>query len=374
MSYKPKIALIIDVDFWAFSNIAKQIVKNLSHKFYFKILKFELKNPSEASEFKRFSIKKYKDSSKAILSPNTHIGELLIACKDFDLIHFFWRGLLLNVDQTALKEFIKYKNITYTVFKKEFIENKIITTAIYDHLFLDSKNKKLNSRIFNNYISQYYVASKKLFKIYNNIPEYPIPHSVIQDGIDLDYFYPINQSRFNSKRKIIIGWVGNSEWPNTISFARDPKGFKSILMPCLKKINKRDDFSVLFANAHIRFIPHKKMVHYYSKIDLLICVSKAEGTPNPILEAMACGVPVLSTDVGIVDELFGPLQKKFILKDRSIACLYKNLLYILDNPNILSKISNENLKQIQKHKWSIRAKKFDRFFTEALKNKVRYYG
>ena len=52
-----------------------------------------------------------------------------------------------------------------------------------------------------------------------------------------------------------------------------------------------------FADRQIRMIPHDKMAEYYSKIDLYICTSKIEGTPNPVLESMACGVPIISTDV-----------------------------------------------------------------------------
>ncbi|WZB73295.1 glycosyltransferase family 4 protein [Achromobacter xylosoxidans] len=42
------------------------------------------------------------------------------------------------------------------------------------------------------------------------------------------------------------------------------------------------------------------MPAYYNSLDLYVCPSAIEGTPNPVLEAMACGVPVISTDVGIV--------------------------------------------------------------------------
>ena len=41
------------------------------------------------------------------------------------------------------------------------------------------------------------------------------------------------------------------------------------------------------------------MPEWYSHIDVLICASESEGTPNPVLEALACGVPVISTHVGI---------------------------------------------------------------------------
>ena len=56
-------------------------------------------------------------------------------------------------------------------------------------------------------------------------------------------------------------------------------------------------------------IAHEDMPEYYNGIDIYVCTSRTEGTPNTVLEAMACGVPVISTDVGIVPEVFGEKQK-----------------------------------------------------------------
>ena len=47
----------------------------------------------------------------------------------------------------------------------------------------------------------------------------------------------------------------------------------------------------------------KNMVEFYHGIDYYICASWNEGTPNPALEAGACGVPVITTRVGNMPEL-----------------------------------------------------------------------
>ncbi len=59
---RPLIALIINVENWVFSNIAQQIVKNLSSKYDFRVI------PSEIIE---------------------NINQVLIMTEDCDLMHFF---------------------------------------------------------------------------------------------------------------------------------------------------------------------------------------------------------------------------------------------------------------------------------------------
>ena len=41
----------------------------------------------------------------------------------------------------------------------------------------------------------------------------------------------------------------------------------------------------------------------YWRASCYVCASQSEGTPNPALEALACGVPVISTPVGNMPEV-----------------------------------------------------------------------
>ena len=45
------------------------------------------------------------------------------------------------------------------------------------------------------------------------------------------------------------------------------------------------------------------MGDFYREGHVYLCTSLHEGTPLPVLEAMACGRPVISTAVGIVPEV-----------------------------------------------------------------------
>jgi glycosyltransferase involved in cell wall biosynthesis len=45
------------------------------------------------------------------------------------------------------------------------------------------------------------------------------------------------------------------------------------------------------------------MQEFYDSVDILICTSSTEGGPLGVFEAIACGVPAISTNVGLVKEV-----------------------------------------------------------------------
>lgn len=333
---KKKIALVVDRDNWAFANIAGIIKKYIS-KYEFKIIPID-----------------YLDNM---------IGRVYLEAEDCDYIHFFWRGNIISSNNYEINDYIYNYGFSPDNFKKKFM-NKPVSTAVYDHLYLDDE-LDITKDIFG-LCKNYYVSSKMLFDIYNRLDIKFQPKCVITDGVDLKCFYPINIERFNNikNRTIKIGWVGNSEWS---ADKEDFKGVNTILKPAIKELqNEGYNIEAFFADRKERMIPHDKMVEYYSKIDVLVCSSKIEGTPNPVLEAMACGVPIISTYVGIVPQALGLKQKKYILKARNKESMKKLIVQFIDNIDSIKELSDENLKQIKSWDWQKVVKKFEKFFDEVF--------
>lgn len=337
---KKKIALMVDRDDWAFANIAKNITKNLSDKYDFKII--------------------------PLFYFNNNLIKGYIAAKDCDLIHFFWRKNLIDLKGENYEWYARQLGYSsLDAFKEEYVNHKILTTCVYDHIW-EEDEINFTKELFDNY-EHYYVSSNILNNIYQNMDVKYKPKCVITDGVDLKEFYPINLERFKTikNRNLIIGWVGNSEWKNDVE---DFKGVNTILKPAIEDL-KKEGYKVenYFADRKERMIPHDQMVDYYSKIDVLICASKCEGTPNPVLEAMACGVPIISTNVGIVSEALGKKQQEYILEERTKECMKEKIIKLIHEKDKIIELSNENLKQIGSWEWKIITQKFDSFFEDVLK-------
>lgn len=333
---KPKIALIIDAENWAFANIANQIKKNLSDHYDFDII------PTQ-------------------LIPNLH--HILMMTEGYDLVHFFWREFIRAEGSMHYSLYNKEIGISDEQFYKRFIADRVFTTTVYDHLFLSPEEIKERASFYNTKIAGYTVCSSKLLKIYNDIKEYPNPALVTEDGVDSTLFKPINLSRFDNilQRDLIIGWAGNSKWAGDIE---DFKGFHSILKPAVDQLAEEGlNIKLELADRQNGFIPHTEMVNYYSKIDLYVCPSKIEGTPNPVLESMACGVPVISTDVGVVKDAFGPKQQEWILSERSVEALVEKLrIFYSQRDSLLKQLSEENLERIKEWDWAEKSQNFKTFF------------
>lgn len=337
---KPRIALIVDVRFWALANVADQIVKNLSNDFEFEVMSYG----------------------------DVHHKPDLLAnlTRDFDLTHYLWREPLWQIAADWRKESIRVLFGDWPTFLKENFA-KPRTFSVYDHLFLKPHEISERAQMFRDLATAYTVSSKKLDDIYRNIPEYPAPSGITSDGVDLSAFRPRELGRLQelTDRPLRVGWVGNSKWGDDVF--DDPKGFHSILLPAIASLQAQEiAITPVFADRQIGFIPHAKMPTYYSNIDVLVCTSLVEGTPNPVLEAMACGVPIISTDVGIVPEALGKLQSDFILPERSITALSDALARLNRNPGLAQALSEENLRSIVAWDWPVRTEAFRSFFHQVL--------
>jgi len=184
------------------------------------------------------------------------------------------------------------RGIVFWYRERGAVENKKLSAVcLYDEIFWnDSDISKLASEYAcilccNKSIAQK-VRNNRAVKM-NKTPVFEI-----HDGVDDKLFSP-PQTRSNARLQ--IGWAGIPTWRGESD--KDPKGYK-ILQEAAKLTSDMADWH--FAENNV---PFDKMPEWYRKLDIVICASIAEGTPNPVLEGMASGCLILSTPVGIVPEL-----------------------------------------------------------------------
>lgn len=145
--------------------------------------------------------------------------------------------------------------------------------------------------------------------------------SVIPHGVDLMQFCPIDKQ----KAKEMVGWSLDDKhilFPYDIS--RDVKNYP-LAKIVIEEVKQRIDEKVKLEIFHK--IPHNKFPLYMNAADILLLTSKSEGSPNCVKEALACNVPVVSTDVGDVKFLLEGVKYSKVCKNKGE--LIEAIIYLL---------------------------------------------
>jgi len=124
----------------------------------------------------------------------------------------------------------------------------------------------------------------------------------------------------------------------------------------------------LSLQSHARLVaavPHSELYRWYSAADVFCLASDREGYPNVLLEALACGTPVVATAVGGIPEIVTSDALGF-LAERREQCMADKLHQALgkawDSKLIMSSAKN--------YSWQAAAEKMTRVFESVLNGAV----
>ncbi len=101
------------------------------------------------------------------------------------------------------------------------------------------------------------------------------------------------------------------------------------------------------------WIPHDETPAYLNALDLLVIPSYWEDLPSVMLEAMACGTPVLAAPVAGIVDVIKDGETGFLLDNNSPESITNNVIRVLNSPN-LSKVA-KNGRSLIEHEYSYSA-------------------
>lgn len=88
-------------------------------------------------------------------------------------------------------------------------------------------------------------------------------------------------------------------------------------------------------------IPSHEVVSVYQAADVMVVPSLEDNYPNTIIEAMACGTPVVGFDTGGIPEQILHLETGYVAQLQSAEDLAKGIQFVLQNPDY-EQLSNRN--------------------------------
>ena len=140
-------------------------------------------------------------------------------------------------------------------------------------------------------------------------------------GINLKIFFPMNQIKCRKKldlsidKKLIL-FGGNSSQPvKRLELAQST----------VKLLN--DDYELITVD----YISHELIPFYLNACDVLLMTSFNEGSPMMIKEAIACNLPIISTNVGDVKELVDGIKNCSIIPDESPRIIASMIISCVKN-------------------------------------------
>jgi len=76
--------------------------------------------------------------------------------------------------------------------------------------------------------------------------------------------------------------------------------------------------------------PQDELANWYSAADVFALLTSREGSPNVLMEALACGLPAVATPVGGIPEILGDSRLGILLPQRSVAVAAEGIVAALD--------------------------------------------
>lgn len=95
--------------------------------------------------------------------------------------------------------------------------------------------------------------------------------------------------------------------------------------------------------------------------DLFILPTKAEGLPRAIIEAMAVGLPCLSTPVNGIPELLKP---EYLFEPLDVDGFTNKIVNLLQKPNELTQMSSENIEKAHEYEDKTLQRRRNEFFMQ----------
>lgn len=199
-------------------------------------------------------------------------------------------------------------------------------------------------------------VSEFIRRLYSKMYHMPKDWRIVHNGVDTEMFQRMPRSECISKFPKLDGL------DNMVLFSGRMIALKGIDMAIksLALIYKETDATMVFAGAgkfepwkalldelgvprdrymFLGGVPYLDMPYLYSLADAFVLPSYSESFPMTVLEAMACRVPVIATDVGGIPEMIDSNRNGLLFQPGDPRSLATSLLKIIGDRKFASRLA-----------------------------------
>jgi glycosyltransferase involved in cell wall biosynthesis len=127
-------------------------------------------------------------------------------------------------------------------------------------------------------------------------------------------------------------------------------GYTRTVIPELEALmqevaSRPEDSKITFAG----YLPDSDILSLYEQADFFVYPSLYEGFGLPVLEAMACGCPVVASNVSSLPEVVG--DAALLVDPFDVEALTRAMLLLLEDDDLKREMSRKSIEQARKFSW-----------------------
>lgn len=218
--------------------------------------------------------------------------------------------------------------VTQETLQKKYLKSKDTYQIAASDVYLDENNIADQAHILTNKEEYNLISIGSLAQLYK------------APDIVLEALQILQSKGYNCK----LTWLGEGK-------------YKGEMISLAEKLGLTDN--VYF----IGNVPPEEVVNNLIKSDIFLLVSRTEGLPRAIIEAMAMGLPCIGSNVGGIPEL---LDKDVIIQKEDSKGLADKIEYMIKNKTFSNMQALRNLSESKNYSDSVLKEKREKFYNKLI--------
>jgi glycosyltransferase involved in cell wall biosynthesis len=204
-----------------------------------------------------------------------------------------------------------------------------LVIGICSHFELEGARRAPGLATLEEFARTVFVNNRLLLEEFGPALERPVYYT--PNGVDTELFQPAAAPRpaVPLLGTLRVGWAGS-----LTNHGAEHRGVHEFIAPAVAAVAGAELF---LAGREEKWRNQGEMLDFYRSLDVYVCASRSEGTPNPCLEAAACGVPVITTRVGNMPELIRDGENGFFV-ERDVDGIAEKLVRLRDDPGLRNRL------------------------------------
>jgi hypothetical protein len=230
---------------------------------------------------------------------------------------------------------------------------KTVMVGVCSHYELAPEQREEGLRLIRECAGRVFANSRLLEREFAPIADLPVHYT--PNGVDTVRFAPGRGCE--PVPPLRAGWTGNRDTPDA-----EHRGVGSVLEPAACGL---EGVALVIAARDAAVRDHADMPAFYRGLHVYVCASRSEGTPNPCLEAAACGVPLVTTRVGNMPEFVVDGVNGWLV-DRSPQAFAEALVRLRDDEALRRRMGRAARETSLAWDWRVQGPAYAAMFAEAL--------